>query len=70
MNKREQKRTNDVTDSKHNIGLEYGVRAAVFYGNLREQTGESGFPRMPTGSLCCSYRNLRKPPGVLWENVI
>ena len=47
---------------------ECGVRAPVFYGNPREQTGESGFPRWPTGSLFCSYRNLlenlRKPPGV------
>ena len=41
-------------------GLEHGVRAPVFYGNLREQTGENGIPRIPTGSLCCSYRNLRK----------
>ena len=39
--------------------LEYGVRAPVSYGNLREQTGENGFPRKPTGSLFCSYRNLR-----------
>ena len=34
--------------------LEYGVRAPVSYGNLREQTGENGFPRKPTGSLRCS----------------
>ena len=45
-------------------GLEYGVRAPGFYGNLREQTGENGFPRIHTGSLFRSYRNLRKPPGV------
>ena len=54
-------------------GLEYGVQAPVFYGNLREQTGENGFPRIPAGSLCCSYRNLRKSPetsGSLRENVI
>ena len=25
-------------------GLEYGARAPVFYGNLREQTGEDGVP--------------------------
>ena len=31
--------------------LEYGVRAPVFYGNLPEQTGENGFPRIPTGIL-------------------
>ena len=29
--------------------LEYGVRAPVFHGNLREQTGGNGFPRTPTG---------------------
>ena len=29
--------------------LEYGVRAPVFCGNLREQTAENGFPRIPTG---------------------
>ena len=44
--------------------LEYGVQAPVFYGNLREQTGENGFPRIPTGSLFCSYRDLRKLPGI------
>ena len=45
-------------------GLEYGVRALVFYGNLRQQMGEHSFPRIPTGNLFCSYRNLRKPLGV------
>ena len=53
--------------------LEYGVRAPVFYGNLREQTGESGFLRIPTGILFCSYRNLEKSPetsGSLRDNVI
>ena len=52
---------------------EYGVRAPVFYGNLREQTGENGFPRKPTGNLFCYCRNLRKSleaSGNLWENVI
>ena len=44
-------------------GLEYGVRAPVFYGNLLEQTGENSFPRRPTGSLFCYCTNLRKPPG-------
>ena len=39
------------------------VRAPVFYRNLREQTGETGFPQKPTGSLFY-YRNLWKPPGV------
>ena len=54
-------------------GLEYGIGAPVFCGNLREQTGENGFPRKPTGSLLCSYRNLRTSPeafGSLRENVI
>ena len=54
-------------------GLEHGVRAPVFYGNVQEQTGENGFPRIPTGSLFCSYRNLRKSPetsGSLRDNVI
>ena len=40
--------------------LEYGVRAPVFYGSLREQTGENGFPE--------TYRNivlfLQKSPKV------
>ena len=44
--------------------LEYGVRAPVFYWNLREHTGGNGVPRKPTGNMFCSYRNLRKPPGV------
>ena len=43
-------------------GLEYGVRAPVFYGNLREQTGENGSLRIPTEKLFCSYRHLRKSP--------
>ena len=53
--------------------LEYGVRAPVFYGNLREQMGENSFPREPTGNLCCPYRDLRTYPetfGNLRENVI
>ena len=49
------------TDTKR--VLKYGVRATVSYGSLREQTGENGFPRKPTGSVFCSYRNLRKPLG-------
>ena len=54
-------------------GLEYEVWAPVFYGNLWEQTGENGFPRIHTGSLLCSYRNLRKSPetsGSLQDNVV
>ena len=54
-------------------GFEYGVRAPVFYGNLREQTRENGFPLIPTGSLFCSYKDLRKSPetsGSLSDNVI
>ena len=54
-------------------GLKHGVRAPVFYGKLREQTAENGFPRNPIGSLFCSYRDLRKSPeasGSLQENVI
>ena len=43
---------------------QYGVRAPVFCGNLREQAGESGFPRIPTGNMFCSSGNLRKTPGV------
>ena len=42
--------------------LESGVRAPAFYGHLREQTGENGFPRMPTGILVCSDGDLPKPP--------
>ena len=37
----------DIDHSKR--VLEYGVLATLFYGNLREQTGENGFPRIPTG---------------------
>ena len=49
---------------KHNISiiyrvLNYGVRVPVSYGNLREQTGEHGFPQALTETLFCSYRNLR-----------
>ena len=47
--------------------------SGILYGNLREYSGENGFPRKPTGSLFCSYRNLRKSPeasGSLRENVI
>ena len=54
--------------------LEYGVRAPVFCGNLREQTGEeNSFPRNPAGILVCSYRHLRKSPetsGSLRESAI
>ena len=50
--------------------LEYGVRAPVFYGNLREQTGENGSPRKPTGSQFCSYRDLPKVSGNLLEFAI
>ena len=39
-------------------GLEYGARAPFCStGSLWEQTGENGFPRIPTGSLFC-YRIL------------
>ena len=50
----------------------YGLRFSMDV-HLREQTGENGFPRKPTGNLFCSYRNLRKSPetsGSLRENVI
>ena len=62
----------DTLGSASARGLEYGVRAPVFYG-LREQTGDNGFQRMPTGSLFCSHRNLQTRPetsGSLRENVI
>ena len=49
-------------DNNNKRGLECGVRAPVFCGNPREQTGENGFPQIPAGSLFCSYRNLRKSP--------
>ena len=52
--------------------LEYGVRAPVSYGSRREQAGEICFPRAPTRSLCCSYRNVRKSlqtSGNLRDNV-
>ena len=53
-------------------GLEYGVRAPVFYGNLREQTGENGFPRIRIVQeawfvltvLTDISESLRKPRGV------
>ena len=52
-----------------------GVQAAVFYGNLREQTGENRFPRKPTESLFCSYCTeiFEKSPetsGSLRDNVV
>ena len=50
--------------------LAYGVPAPVFYGNLREQNRETGFPRKSIESFLCSCRDLRKPPGTLWEDVI
>ena len=53
--------------------LEYGVGAPVFYGNLREQTGENGFPRKPIGNLFGSCRDLRNYPetsGSFRDNVI
>ena len=58
-------------DSK--TGLKYRVRAPVFYGNLWEQTGDNGFPRIPAGSLFCAYGNLRNSPetfGSLRDNAI
>ena len=45
----------------------------MFCGNLQEQTGENDFPRIPTGILFCSYRDIRKSPetsGILREKVI
>ena len=50
-------------------GLEYGVWAPVFYGHLREQTGENVVPRISAGILFRSYRNLRKSPGV-YEGIL
>ena len=41
--------------------FDYGVRAPVFYGKLREQTGENGFPRIPTGIL---FLLLQKSPNI------
>ena len=52
--------------------LEYGARAPAFCGNLREQTKETGFPRIPS-EICCSYRNLQTSPetsGSLRHNVM
>ena len=51
----------------------YLVNLEPYHGNLREQTGENGVPRIPTGSLFCYYRHLRKSPETSWglrENVI
>ena len=50
-------------------GLEHGVRAPVFYGNLQEQTGESGFPRKPTGTLFCLLQKSHEIFGNLREFV-
>ena len=56
----ERQSSQDATDKR---GLGCRVWAPVFCGDLREQTGENGFPRIPTGSLFCSTeRNLRKSP--------
>ena len=48
-------------------GLEYGVRAPIFSGDLREQTGENGFPRIPTGSLFLFLQKSPKISGNLWD---
>ena len=56
--------------------LEYGVWAAVFYGDPREQTGGNGFPRQPAGRLFCSYRiserlrNLRECMGTRNQEIL
>ena len=51
--------------------LECGVQAPVLtHGSKREKTV---FQQKPTGSLFCSYRNLRTSPETsrsLWDNVI
>ena len=47
--------------------LEYGVRAPVFYGNLREKTGETVFHEYLHEAcfvLTEISENLWKPPGV------
>ena len=48
-------------------GLEYGVQAPVFYGNLREQTGENICPRIPTGNLFLLLQTSPKISGNLRE---
>ena len=51
---RSSKRSKCVAYASSTVGkrvLEYGVRAPVSNEDLREQTGENGFPRKPTGSL-------------------
>ena len=40
-------------------GLGYGPQAPIFYGNLQDHAASNGFPRVPTGILFCSYRNLQ-----------
>ena len=41
-------------------GLEYGVRAPVFCGNLREQTGDNGLPQIYTNGFPQIYRDCRR----------
>ena len=47
-------RDSHFADSMLKRVLEYGAQGPVFHGNLREQTGERGFPRKPTGNLFSS----------------
>ena len=62
-----------VGDELNKRGLEYGVRAPVFYGNLRKQTGEhiSFCEHLQEACVVLAeiYEHLRKPPAAR-ENVI
>ena len=44
--------------------LEYGVRAFVFYGNLRGEIAFREHPQEYCFVLTETFGNLRKPPGV------
>ena len=47
-------------------GLGYGVRAPVFYGNLREQTGEKRFSINAYRKLVLFLQKSPKTSGSLW----
>ena len=57
--------------TRENLSTGYGFRFSTeIYGSKRETN--NGFPRIPTGILFCSHRNLRKSletSGSLRENV-
>ena len=56
-----------LNSSQGKAKLEYGVRAPVFYRNLREQTGENGFLRLTYRNIVLFLQKSPKISGSLWE---